>query len=77
MGSDVTGFEPGDDVFGICARSFAEYVGVGIDKLAPKPSNLSFKEAAAVPISGLTALRPCATTEEPRRTPPTWSRCAS
>ena len=32
----MTGFEPGDDVFGICARSFAEYVGVGIDKLAPK-----------------------------------------
>ena len=61
VGSNVTGFEPGDDVFGICARSFAEYVGVGTDKLAPKPSNLSFKEAAAVPISGLTALRPCAT----------------
>jgi NADPH:quinone reductase-like Zn-dependent oxidoreductase len=57
VGSNVTGFEPGDEVFGISAGSFAEYVGVRTDKLAPKPSNLSFEEAAAVPISGLTALQ--------------------
>jgi NADPH:quinone reductase-like Zn-dependent oxidoreductase len=57
VANSVTGFEPGDEVFGISAGSFAEYVGVRTDKLAPKPSNLSFEEAAAVPISGLTALQ--------------------
>jgi NADPH:quinone reductase-like Zn-dependent oxidoreductase len=57
VGNNVTGFEPGDGVFGICAGSFAQYVGVRTDKLAPKPSNLSFEEAAAVPISGLAALQ--------------------
>jgi NADPH:quinone reductase-like Zn-dependent oxidoreductase len=57
VGDDVTGFKLGDEVFGIGAGSFAEYVGVQTDKLALKPSNLSFDEAAAVPISGLTALQ--------------------
>lgn len=57
VGSKVTGFQPGEAVFGICDGSFAEYVGIRTDKLAPKPSNLSFEEAAAVPISGITALQ--------------------
>lgn len=57
VGADVTGFKPGDEVFGICGGSFAEYVSVRPDKLVPKPANLSFGEAAAVPISGLTALQ--------------------
>jgi NADPH:quinone reductase-like Zn-dependent oxidoreductase len=57
LGNNVTGFEPGVDVFGICAGSFAQYAGVRPDKLVPKPSNLSFEEAAAVPISGLAALQ--------------------
>ena len=57
VGNNATGFEPGDEVFGICAGSFAEYVSVRTDKLARKPSNLSFEQAAAVPISGLTALQ--------------------
>jgi NADPH:quinone reductase-like Zn-dependent oxidoreductase len=57
IGTDVTGFAPGDAVFGIGAGSFAEYAAVGTDKLAPKPANLSFEQAAAVPISGLTALQ--------------------
>jgi NADPH:quinone reductase-like Zn-dependent oxidoreductase len=57
VGKDVTNFKPGDEVFGIGAGSFAEYVGARTDKLATKPSNLSFDEAAAVPISGLTALQ--------------------
>jgi NADPH:quinone reductase-like Zn-dependent oxidoreductase len=57
VGKDVTGFQPGEEVFGIGVGSFAEYVAVGPDKLAPKPSNLSYEEAAAVPISGLTALQ--------------------
>jgi NADPH:quinone reductase-like Zn-dependent oxidoreductase len=56
-GNDVTGFQPGDDVFGVCDGSFAEYVSIRTDKLAPKPTNLSFEEAAAVPISGLAALQ--------------------
>jgi len=57
IGTDVTGFEPGGAVFGICDGSFAEYAVVRTDKLAPKPANLSFDQAAAVPISGLTALQ--------------------
>ena len=57
VGNDATGFAPGDDVFGICDGSFAEYARVRTDRLAPKPANLSFEEAAAVPISGLTALQ--------------------
>jgi NADPH:quinone reductase-like Zn-dependent oxidoreductase len=57
VGNDVTGFKPGDEVFGIGAGSFAQRVCVRTDKLAPKPTNLSFEEAATVPISGLTALQ--------------------
>jgi NADPH:quinone reductase-like Zn-dependent oxidoreductase len=57
VGGDVAGFEPGDEVFGICDGSFAEYGRVRTDKLAHHPSNLSFEQAAAVPISGLTALQ--------------------
>ena len=57
VGADATGFKPGDEVFGICDGSFAEYARVRTDKLAPKPANLSFEQAAAVPISGLTALQ--------------------
>jgi len=57
VGADVTGVKPGDEVFGTCSGSFAEYARVRTDKLAPKPANLSFGEAAAVPVSGLTALQ--------------------
>ena len=57
VGPDVTGVQVADEVFGICDGSFAEYARVRADKLAPKPANLSFDEAAAVPISGLTALQ--------------------
>jgi NADPH:quinone reductase-like Zn-dependent oxidoreductase len=53
----VTRFHPGDAVFGIGEGSFAEYVCARPDKLAPKPANLSFEQAAAVPISALTALQ--------------------
>src|SRR5829696_10430408 len=52
IGTDTTAFNPGDAVFGICDGSFAEYVRVRADKLAPKPGSLSFDQAAAVPISG-------------------------
>lgn len=57
VGAGVTGFEPGEEVYGIGAGSFAEFVNVQPGKLARKPSNLTFEEAAAVPISGLTALQ--------------------
>jgi NADPH:quinone reductase-like Zn-dependent oxidoreductase len=57
VGNHVTGLKPGDEVFGICPGSFAEYVALRPDKLALKPSNVSFNEAAAVPISGLAALQ--------------------
>jgi NADPH:quinone reductase-like Zn-dependent oxidoreductase len=57
VGTDVTAFAAGDEVFGIGDSTFAEYARARTDKLAPKPSNLSFDEAAAVPVSGLTALQ--------------------
>ena len=57
VGSDVTGVHPGDEVFGAGNGSFAEYAAVQADKLALKPANLTFEEAAAVPVSALTALQ--------------------
>lgn len=57
VGSEVSGFTPGDAVYGVCNGSFAEYVRVQPAKLAAKPASLSFEGAAAVPISGLTALQ--------------------
>ncbi|MET1086384.1 MAG: NAD(P)-dependent alcohol dehydrogenase [Arthrobacter sp.] len=57
VGPGVTRFSAGDEVFGTCDGSFAEYVCAKEDKLARKPVNLSFEEAAAAPISGVTALQ--------------------
>ena len=57
VGNDVTRFQPGDEVFGIGKGSFAEYAPAAENKLAPKPATLSFERAAAVAISGLTALQ--------------------
>ena len=57
VGSQVTRFQPGDEVFGISKGSFAEFAAAREDKLARKPSTLSFEQAAAVPVSGMTALR--------------------
>lgn len=57
VGKNVTRFTPGDEVFGTCEGSFAEYVNAREDRLAPKPANLSFEQAAACPISGVTALQ--------------------
>jgi NADPH:quinone reductase-like Zn-dependent oxidoreductase len=57
VGRDVTRFQPGDDVFGWCAGSFAEYASASEDELAPKPANLTFEQAAAVPMSGAVALQ--------------------
>jgi NADPH:quinone reductase-like Zn-dependent oxidoreductase len=57
VGKNVTGFGPGDEVYGTCEGSFAEYARARPGKLAPKPANLSFQQAAAVPVSALTALQ--------------------
>jgi NADPH:quinone reductase-like Zn-dependent oxidoreductase len=57
VGKDVTRFQPGDEVFGIGKGSFAGYVCAREDKLAHKPANLTFEQAAVVAISGLTALQ--------------------
>jgi NADPH:quinone reductase-like Zn-dependent oxidoreductase len=57
VGENVTRFQPGDEVFGTCRGSFAEYACARADRLAPKPANLSFEQAAAVPISGYAALQ--------------------
>ena len=56
VGAEVTGFHPGDEVMGIGEGSFAEYAIAPPDKLVPKPANLTFEQAAVVPISGLSAL---------------------
>lgn len=57
VGKDVTSFAPGDEVFGIGKGAFAEYAVAPENKLAPKPANLTFEQAAAIAISGLTALQ--------------------
>jgi len=56
-GSKVTQFHPGDEVFGGCAGAFAEYATAREDRLVLKPSNISFEEAAAVPVAAITALQ--------------------
>ena len=57
VGPGVTGFAPGDAVFGMATSTFAEYATARPGKLAPKPARLSFDQAAAVPGSGGTALQ--------------------
>jgi NADPH:quinone reductase-like Zn-dependent oxidoreductase len=57
VGKCVTRFQPGDAVFGIGEGTFAEYVVAREDRLATKPQNLTFEQAAAVGVSALTALQ--------------------
>ncbi|HSK58330.1 MAG TPA: NAD(P)-dependent alcohol dehydrogenase [Actinomycetospora sp.] len=57
VGTRVTRFRPGDEVMGTCDGSFAEYAAAPEVKLAPKPAGLTFEQAAAVPVSGSTALQ--------------------
>ena len=58
VGSNVSEFRPGDEVYaGIGKGGFAEYACVPEDAVAPKPSNLTFEQAAAVPVAGITALQ--------------------
>src|SRR6266568_4181908 len=55
VGGDVTDIQPGDEVYGCRSGAFAQYVAVK-QAVASKPANLSFEEAAAVPVAALTAL---------------------
>ena len=57
VGADVTRFEVGDAVFGIADGSFAEFAAAKEDKLSLKPANVSFAQAAASSVSGITALQ--------------------
>jgi NADPH:quinone reductase-like Zn-dependent oxidoreductase len=56
VGKDITQFRPGDEVFGGRSGALAEYVSVR-NAVAPKPANLTFEEAAAVPVAAITALQ--------------------
>lgn len=57
VGETVTQFKPGDAVFGLCKGAFAEYACALQTNLVSKPESLSFDQAAAVPVAGLTALQ--------------------
>jgi len=57
VGKDVSGLREGDAVFGLSHGTFAEYVCAKADALATKPTNLTFEEAATMPMAGLTALQ--------------------
>src|SRR2546426_7109692 len=57
VGNNVTQFEPGNEVFGIVKGGFAEYACAREDRLALKPGNISFEEAAAAPVVAFTALQ--------------------
>ncbi len=57
VGRNVTQFKPGDEVFGTSRGAFAEYVCSHENKLVQKPAHLTFEQAAAVPVAGLTALQ--------------------
>lgn len=57
VGKNVTLFKEGDRVFGVARGALAEYVCAAENKIAPLPSNLTFEQAAAVPVAALTALQ--------------------
>ena len=57
IGKSVKQFKPGDAVFGLGKGAFAEYARAAESKLVPKPEGLTFDQAAAIPVAGLTALQ--------------------
>jgi NADPH:quinone reductase-like Zn-dependent oxidoreductase len=57
VGRNVTLLKPGEEVFGTCAGSFAQYACAPENKLVRKPENVTFEQAASAPIAGLTALQ--------------------
>ena len=73
IGKNVTRFRPGDEVMGIGEGSFAEYVRAREDKLALKPANLTFEQAAVVPSPHPPLFRLCATKDGFSRDSRCWS----
>jgi NADPH:quinone reductase-like Zn-dependent oxidoreductase len=57
VGKTVTQFKPGDEVFGEVRSAYAEYVCAAADRIGPKPTSLTFEQAAAVPLAATTALQ--------------------
>jgi NADPH:quinone reductase-like Zn-dependent oxidoreductase len=57
VGKDVTGVRVGDEVMGWCRGSYAEYVCAAEDHFVPKPANITFEQAAAVPLAAIAALQ--------------------
>jgi NADPH:quinone reductase-like Zn-dependent oxidoreductase len=57
VGDNVTGLETGDEVFGTCEGAFADFASARADRIARKPANLTFEQAATIPISAHTALQ--------------------
>jgi NADPH:quinone reductase-like Zn-dependent oxidoreductase len=57
VGRNVTEFKPGDEVFGVCLGALAEYACASESKLVMKPDNVTFEQAAAVPVAAVTALQ--------------------
>ncbi|MBZ5707329.1 MAG: NAD(P)-dependent alcohol dehydrogenase [Acidobacteriia bacterium] len=57
VGRNVTQFKPGDEVFGSCRGAFAEYACTSESALVMKPSNVTFEQAASVPVAAFTALQ--------------------
>jgi NADPH:quinone reductase-like Zn-dependent oxidoreductase len=57
VGGDVTRFQPGDELFGACRAAIAEYACAPERALVSKPANVTFDQAASVPVAGLTALQ--------------------
>ncbi|MFD7709952.1 NAD(P)-dependent alcohol dehydrogenase [Streptomyces sp. NPDC059785] len=66
VGGEVTGLKPGDEVFGVCDGSFAEYARAKAGHVVAKPPGLSFEQAAVLPTSGLTAFQALSGTARPR-----------
>jgi NADPH:quinone reductase-like Zn-dependent oxidoreductase len=63
VGKDLKRFRPGDEVYGEIHGAFAEYVRVPHELVELKPANLTFEQAAAMPLAGNTACGACSTTE--------------
>jgi NADPH:quinone reductase-like Zn-dependent oxidoreductase len=57
VGAAVTDFQPGQPVFGMCRGAFAEFAIAKTTQLAPKPTAVTYQQAATIPIAGLTALQ--------------------
>src|SRR5208337_3666444 len=57
VGRNVTEFKPGDEVFGACRGAFAEYACASESALVMKPDNVTFEQAASVPVAAFTALQ--------------------